>query len=249
MREPKNEKLAEDVLRKLYVDDPKATLTGVSEVLGIHRDTIRRALLFYGFPVRSRARREGVGLKPHTKLLANREWLEEQLKTKNMVQISKDLGCPDDTVFWWARKHGLVALNVDKSNAIKAALRKAYPNGSGGENSSAWKGGRYRIKTGYVRVYAPDHPDARNNTVFEHRLVMEKVLGRYLEADEIVHHIDGNKSNNDPANLALTRQGDHISQHWKAGHEVIKMRVRMKELEAIIVDKDKEIAMLKEQLA
>ena len=37
----------------------------------------------------------------------------------------------------------------------------------------------------------------------EHRLVMERVIGRPLCAHENVHHIDGDKLNNDPSNLEL----------------------------------------------
>lgn len=37
----------------------------------------------------------------------------------------------------------------------------------------------------------------------EHRVVMERVLGRELFPGENVHHIDGDKRNNDPDNLEL----------------------------------------------
>ena len=55
----------------------------------------------------------------------------------------------------------------------------------------------------------------RNNKYEVHRKVMEEKLGRKLKSDEIVHHIDGNKLNNDPTNLELTNRRDHINKHRK----------------------------------
>jgi hypothetical protein len=45
-----------------------------------------------------------------------------------------------------------------------------------------------------------------------HRLVMEILLGRMLRRDEHVHHLDGVKLNNRPANLQLLSAGAHMSQ-------------------------------------
>jgi len=59
---------------------------------------------------------------------------------------------------------------------------------------------------GYVLIWCPDHPSRKDSTkpyVLEHRLVMEKHLGRYLEPHEHVHHIDGNRANNTLKNLEL----------------------------------------------
>jgi hypothetical protein len=43
----------------------------------------------------------------------------------------------------------------------------------------------------------------KSDWIMEHRLVMGQVLGRPLEKHERVHHRDGNRANNDPANLEL----------------------------------------------
>lgn len=49
--------------------------------------------------------------------------------------------------------------------------------------------------------------------VKEHRAVMEAHLGRPLRPDELVHHIDGNKLNNDLSNLRVTTFGEHTTGH------------------------------------
>jgi hypothetical protein len=48
----------------------------------------------------------------------------------------------------------------------------------------------------------------------EHRVVAEQMLGRPLKRNEIVHHIDGNKHNNDPSNLQVMTQSEHVRMHW-----------------------------------
>jgi hypothetical protein len=83
-----------------------------------------------------------------------------------------------------------------------------------GEDHNRWKGGKYLCR-GYWLVLKPDHPfcDSRGY-VSEHRLVMEKHLGRYLQEWEIVHHINEIKTDNRIENLKLlVSQKDHRQEH------------------------------------
>lgn len=68
---------------------------------------------------------------------------------------------------------------------------------------------------GYIEIKCRDHPRvAQDGYIGEQRLVMEAKLGRYLEPTEVVHHIDGNRENNDPANLMLfSNNGEHVRFH------------------------------------
>lgn len=67
-----------------------------------------------------------------------------------------------------------------------------------------WKGGKTHHTLGYIYIYKTNHPfrDYRKY-VFEHRLVMEKKLGRYLRPEEVIHHINGIKTDNRIKNLML----------------------------------------------
>lgn len=47
----------------------------------------------------------------------------------------------------------------------------------------------------------------------QHVVIMEERLGRALLHDECVHHIDGNRQNNSPDNLALMTRSGHARHH------------------------------------
>lgn len=63
-------------------------------------------------------------------------------------------------------------------------------------------------KTGYVRLTRGAHVNKQLHVV-----IMEKRLGRKLYADECVHHIDGDRTNNDDDNLALLTFAGHMRLH------------------------------------
>ena len=75
--------------------------------------------------------------------------------------------------------------------------------------------GRYKTSEGYILIYSPNHPYRNNkNYILEHRLIMEKYLGRFLTKIEEVHHINGIGNDNRLENLKLFgSKNEHIRFH------------------------------------
>jgi hypothetical protein len=105
---------------------------------------------------------------------------------------------------------GLTSRYVRKI-AKKKNLDRLWCGAQPGESNHQFVSGRRIDLDGYVLVTAPDdHPNSRKrkdrhggNVIFEHRLIMEQALGRYLLPEEVVDHIDGLTLHNNPSNLRL----------------------------------------------
>ncbi len=96
-----------------------------------------------------------------------------------------------------------------------------------GENAAHWKGGR--IKRGkYIYIKTSSHPNGgKQGYVAEHRLVMEKKIGRFLKRKEIVHHINHIESDNRPENLELC---ESAGQHTKLHHPEVAENNRLRNI-------------------
>lgn len=85
--------------------------------------------------------------------------------------------------------------------------------------------GRHRNMEGYVKVLAPNHPNARGNYVLEHVKVMSDHIGRTLKKGETVHHINGVRDDNRLENLELWSSshppGQRVKDKVKWAEEIL----------------------------
>lgn len=87
-----------------------------------------------------------------------------------------------------------------------------------GLDSQAWKGGRRVTSKGYVAIYAKDHPRANSGYVFEHILIAEAALGRYLPVGVVVHHTDEMRGKINPKGLVICQDDEY--------HKLLHLRSR-----------------------
>ena len=66
-------------------------------------------------------------------------------------------------------------------------------------------------KRGYRWVYVTENGKRRARR--EHRVIVEQSIGRRLDPWEVVHHKDGNPSNNEIDNLEIVEFGSHTAKH------------------------------------
>lgn len=85
-------------------------------------------------------------------------------------------------------------------------------------------GKRVITEDGYVIVRCPGHPNTNKgkngNYIYEHRLVMSNHLKRPLSKNEVVHHKNGDRSDNRIENLDLYTNASHMKMHIKKASSV-----------------------------
>jgi len=129
-----------------------------------------------------------------------------KLKTKEDIEKFKGMVNAGEKFIKIAKEFGFSRQETVSRNVKKLGLKVVYKNVI---NSH-----------GYVQIWNKE----KQKYELEHRIVMEKMLGRKLKKGEIVHHKDLNKQNNKPSNLKLY-QGHSAHQ---IGHiDELKRKVEM----------------------
>lgn len=125
-----------------------------------------------------------------------------------LQKIAEIYGCSRNAVWLMLNRMGI------KPRTLSEAQSETQ-TGKRGKLARRWKGGKTIHVDGYVKIFKLDHPNVdMGGYVYEHRLVMEKRLGRYLKPREIVHHTNGIKNDNRDKNLKLFKGiKDHFDWH------------------------------------
>lgn len=217
-----------------------ASMADAAKVLGCSEEPLRKLMRAYGIRSKPRSRTDVPGV------LRDSSWVALQVSSgRSDKSIAEELQVSIDAVGYWRRHHGIAPRAIGER--ARQAIRETFPGGRSGPLAANWKGGRRDTPSqAYIYVYAPGHPRARQNTVAEHILVMEKKIGRFLKEGEVVDHEDRNKKNNHPDNLILhASRADHVKSHFNARNEKLTLRAENEVLKARIAEL--EAQMTKEQ--
>lgn len=161
--------------------------------------------------------------------------LEKDYKaTRSTVKVAKKYGVSKKCILNYMDRFGIersrrtVPVDKVKTLAIKgcsapeigkilgfsaSAISKAGRN-NGITIADKFHKGRILTHNGYIMLRSLGHPFADSKGyVREHRLVMEEHLGRILDPDEIVHHLNGDKTDNRLENLEIMPLSIHTHNH------------------------------------
>lgn len=150
--------------------------------------------------------------------------IELYLSGKSIPMVSDETGIARSTVRNWLANHEVLRT---RGNALRMASKEGrLGTGRLGvkrvfteehknkiraaklAHGATFAAGKSLKPSGYFEITRGKHKGRG-----EHRVIMEGKLGRKLAHDEIVHHVDGDKTNNTPSNLVVMSASQHASHH------------------------------------
>ncbi len=200
-------KLSKKELEFLYYDK-RLTQKQLAPILGVKSDTtVRRMLHEYGIDTNKNKMRSNITKRGMSDSEFKNYLKDLYLNKKYSInKISDILGITSVATRRYLKNYN-IPLYTQKESA------KLFCSGI---NNPRWNGGVHKKNNGYIEIYCPSHPYAdKRGYVYEHRLVMEKHIGRYLLPEEIIHHKDLNKTNNNISNLQIVSASEHTLIHAK----------------------------------
>lgn len=160
-------------------------------------------------------------------------------KTLSATKVATHYGVCKDTIIAWMKGYGLprftrqtikgyiplVKMYLEEKDKTakevanllgidQVSLNKLLRQLGKEKSFDSFHRGYITTHSGYRMIRDIAHPfrDSKGY-VREHRLVMEKYLGRYLDEYEVIHHINGDPSDNRIENLELCSKFSHLSYH------------------------------------
>ena len=147
---------------------------------------------------------------------------EEELYLSGMSvpEVHEETGTPLSTLRYRFKKLGILRTRADAvKNSVKRGRHYSPTKGKTRVLTQEWKDNISKGKTGKGKGYSLKPNGYLEITMGEnkgrsvHTVAMEKEIGRKLYRDEVVHHIDHNRSNNVISNLQLMTRKEHARLH------------------------------------
>ena len=144
---------------------------------------------------------------------------EYGVSSGKMYYVLKEMGCP----FTSKRKKPMSKEEIENRSKGRKGKRLSlqHRRAIGEKNSCNYNGmnGYGHTKKhpyGYILAYVPKHPNAhKDGYVMLHTVFMERAIGRYLNDNEVVHHVNHDRTDNRIENLLLMDKKEHMSMHMK----------------------------------